>query len=584
MAARIRREDDNLYDLPVGANVTKSNAVYINNGNYRVEPGDNRRAYTSHKKICIGVIQIDSNGNPTKRMYANTNYYQLFNRQRLPEPPKWADSLSVGPRLLTESISDEYDLITILVEVFGSEATSLIMDLATYMLVEEKAVFQHYPTWARRHVLYSNTIRSDSYISEFLGNEISFSKIDLFKCKWASRHLGSGKVYFCYDSTNTNCQAEGVFLVQKGHAKDDPTLMQVNTDYVVRQEDGLPFTFMEFPGSIVDVTEASEMITFLKRLSEEKPVKITLICDRGYISEENIIAFDSAGIDFLLMLKSNMNDHQKILEKHAHEVKNNYSCYIEEFDEFGKTIESTLFASNTKRYFHLIWNQNLEGKHRARLLKAIKNKKTEIQKAINRKTKYTEDQLKPMRQWFFLTTEAAGTIKVKAKGKEKYKEVPAYVITDMDENHEAITVGLNECGFYLLVTSEKMSVNEARAAYSKRDCVEKVFQALKSSLGMDQIGVGSDDNLQGKSLIWFVAAILHSVLFINTRSLRLKDKKSYTVPAEIDKLDAIVADRNISTSKYSRRYALDKKQNDIFNACGLSLARLDEIIKALSLR
>ena len=82
MAARIRREDDNLYDLPVGANVTKSNAVYINNGNYRVEPGDNRRAYTSHKKICIGVIQIDSNGNPTKRMYANTkefHFYKLSN-------------------------------------------------------------------------------------------------------------------------------------------------------------------------------------------------------------------------------------------------------------------------------------------------------------------------------------------------------------------------------------------------------------------------------------------------------------------------------------------------------------------------
>ena len=127
-----------------------------------------------------------------------------------------------------------------------------------------------------------------------------------------------------------------------------------------------------------------------------------------------------------------------------------------------------------------------------------------------------------------------------------------------------------------------MSVLEAKIAYSKRDCVEKLFQALKSSLGMDQIGVGSDDNLQGKSLIWFVAAILHSVLFINTCTLRVKDNKSYTVPAEVDKLDSIVADRNLITSKYVRRYTLDKKQNEIFKACGMTLTRLDEIIDAIA--
>jgi len=582
MATRIRRDLDNLFDLPVGANVTKTNAVYINNGNYRIEPEDNRQAYTSHKKLCIGVIQLDPNGKPTKKMYANSNYHRLFNKDMLPPPPKWADSLSVGPRLLTEAISEEYDLFNILVDVFEADNAALIMDLATYMLVEEKAVFQHYPSWARRHVVYSNVVRSDSFISEFLSEQITYSRIDLFKRKWAARHIGNGNVFFCYDSTNTNCQAEGVFLVQKGHAKDDPSLMQVNTDYVVRQEDGLPFTFMEFPGSIVDVTEASDMIEFLGQLCEGKSVKITLICDRGYISEENIKTFDKEGISFLLMLKSNMNDHRNILENHAGDVKNQYSCYMEEFDEFGKTIEGSLFDDDTVRYFHLIWNQNLEGKHRAKLLNSIKTKKNELQKAIDRKTKYTAENIKNMSSWFILNTEQAGTIKVKERGKEKTKEVPAFVITEIKENQEAISKALSECGFYILVTSEKMSALEARIAYSKRDCVEKVFQALKSSLGMDQIGVGSDDNLQGKSLIWFVAAVLHSVLFINTCSLRIKDKKSYTVPAEIDKLDAIVADRNLNTQKYVRRYTLDKKQNDIFKACKMTLERLDEIIMSIA--
>ena len=78
-------------------------------------------------------------------------------------------------------------------------------------------------------------------------------------------------------------------LVEKGHAKDDPTLCQVNMDYVVRQGDGLPVTFTTFPGSINDTAEASEMLRFFKDLldgTDKQDVRpdITMICDRGYLS------------------------------------------------------------------------------------------------------------------------------------------------------------------------------------------------------------------------------------------------------------------------------------------------------------
>ncbi len=67
----------------------------------------------------------------------------------------------------------------------------------------------------------------------------------------------------------------------------------------------------------------------------------------------------------------------------------------------------------------------------------------------------------------------------------------------------------------------------------------------------------------------------------STRDMNSYDKKNFTVPAQFDRIDAITADRNLSTEKYKRRYKLDKKQNDILNACGASLPRLDEIIDAL---
>ena len=582
MGHRIRRESDNLFAIPKGANITKTHAVYINSSNYRVEPKDGRKAYTSHKKICIGVACLNADGTPSDKMYGNDSYYRLFRVEMLPEPPERADSISVGPRIMTETISSDYLLIESLTDVFGEGDAALILDLATYMLTEEKAVFQHFPAWGRRHELYSSSVRSDSYISKFLGGSLTYSKIDQFRKKWAHSNIGNGHVYYCYDSTNTNSQAEGTFIVQKGHAKDDPTLMQVNTDYVVRQEDGLPLTFMEFPGSIVDIAEASEMIEELNCASNGADVDITLICDRGYISEENVNLLDDAGIGFLLMLKSNMGVYGEILEEFAPKVKNNYSCYLKEYDEFGMTIERPLFSSERSRWFHLLWNQTLEGKHRNRLLKAIENKRKELEKAVERKTKYSEEDLRRIAKWFTLCVEESGVITVKKKGRGKKKEtVKAFNIVGFKENNQIISKELERCGFYLLVSSREMDVTEARNAYSKRDCVEKVFQALKSSLGMDEIGVASDNNIQGKSLIWFVASILHSILFTYTSSLRLKDKKTFTVPAIMDKIDAIVADKNINTGSYSRRYKLDKKQNEIFKACGISVERLDEIIRAM---
>lgn len=90
----------------------------------------------------------------------------------------------------------------------------------------------------------------------------------LFTKKWACHVLDDGRVFVCYDSTNVNSQAEGIFIVQKGHAKDDPDKDQVNTEYTIRQRDGMPVTFKNFPGSLNDMAEASDVITELRNLQD----------------------------------------------------------------------------------------------------------------------------------------------------------------------------------------------------------------------------------------------------------------------------------------------------------------------------
>lgn len=570
------RSDDNIFDIPHGACIIKkTNAVYINISNYRVQGNDPKKSYTSHKKVCIGVACLDEDGKPTRKMFANQNYHKIFKIGLQQDPPEYADCRSLGTYLVVKKICEEYNLISILRNAFNDDEINLIIDLSMFMLVEEKAVFQHYSAWARKHKNFSSKIRSDSYISRFLKDNITYSKIKIFLRHWARSNIGSGNVYFCYDSTNVNSQAEGMFIVQKGYAKDDKSLPQVNTDYVVRQEDGLPLTFSAFPGSIVDVAEASEMIQFIKEIKEE--FHITLVSDRGYISDKNIRLMIENGIDFLLLLKSNMTESQLALNKYADKIKNTYSYYIDKYEAYGITIKKLTNFSDNELFLHIIWDQNLEVKHRKTLINILKNTVKKIEKNIEKRVNISKQELKDLSRYFDLDIATSSKTDEKNSKLSNINAKNLFNIISYKINDLKIEKQIKQCGYYILLSSQDISTVESIDAYHKRDCVEKVFQALKSSLGMEKIGVASDDNLHGKSLIWFIASTLHAVLFNKTKILRINEKKLYTLPAIIDELEAIVVDRNLETQKYERRYNLDKKQKEIYKVFNLSIEDIDKL-------
>ena len=153
-------------------------------------------------------------------------------------------------------------------------------------------------------------------------------------------------------------------------------------------------------------------------------------------------------------------------------------------------------------------------------------------------------------------------------------------ITGFSDNIGALDRERMKCGMYVLVSSEKITAQQAIDAYSKRDCVEKMFEALKSHMGMDKIGVSSEEAMHGKGLVWFVASILYSLLFNGTSSLRTNDRKHFTVPAMVDELEAIKADKDLESGAYERRYKLTKRQCDILDCWKIGEDDVDECIDA----
>ncbi|MBR4456981.1 MAG: transposase [Solobacterium sp.] len=592
---RISRTDDNLFAFPKGAFLRNEKYVYVNvSNNYvsssrRVTSG---KGYTGHDSVCIGVLQNPKDKN-NKMLYANNKYKELFTEQELPDPPLFADSISVGFNGWMAKVMESSGLSADLNEAFKDEEhVRLVLDLASYMISRESAVMQHFPAWAREHMLFSEDVSSDTTIGRFIRDTLSVSKIKLFRELWFKRNIGDGRVYLCYDSTNVNCQARGVMIVQKGHAKDDATLPQVNTDYVVRQSDGLPLTYLHSPGSVTDIAQAQEMIEFIREAKKLTgiDVVICLICDRGYISEKNVKDMDNSGITYLLMLRSNFTLYKNLADQVIDTIKtyrNEISCDDND-EKYGVTVECTLYEGGPVCYAHIIWSNERYRNERGNAKETIARERRKLENFIqsSKKKSLEEKELEWVPKYFILKTEpgtpkeeiqkkrgrGTGTITVKK---------PTVRLVGYEDNEEAINREIMKAGLMILISREEMTAETALHEYGKRDCVEKVFQALKSHMGMDKIGVTTEEAMHGKGLIWFVASILHALLFTGTSELRISDKKHYTVPAMVDQLEAIKADKDLRTGNYKRRYKVTRTQSRILSQFGMNEKDIDDRIGQL---
>ena len=62
-------------------------------------------------------------------------------------------------------------------------------------------------------------------------------------------------IYISYDSTNKNCQAGDVDIVEFGKAKDEKRFPIFNLALVFDKTNRIPLLYEEYPGSINDVSQ-----------------------------------------------------------------------------------------------------------------------------------------------------------------------------------------------------------------------------------------------------------------------------------------------------------------------------------------
>lgn len=538
-------------DIPTGALIYGNGYVYINiESQYSPKLG-----YTTSKRKCIGR-KIDN----TTSMYANKYYMEALVNNKKSLPPTMADSIQVGNFTLFKELSSSKGVDEAL-QVFNEANASFIKDLALYLLLESTSVFQHYPTYTYSNQTFNGVVMSDTTVSNLLKTQIPYTKIEGFLNKWASLNRGDGTAYICYDLTNMNCMSEGVTLAEMGHAKDDTTKLQVNVEYVIRQSDGLPLLFDTYSGSIVDITQGSSTI---KKIHELGYDNIIIVADKGYISRDNIIVLDESNIGFLLMIRSNLVIYKKLIDKYYLQLKYSNRYYIDSNDIYGMTVTKELYGKD--RFFHIFFSPATFDMERQNFNNKIKRLENSLKTTIADELIISRKDEKKYRYYFELEIE------------EDSRILKSYTII-----HDAIDAAIDKLGFFVLVSSNEISVREALDVYNKRDCVEKSFRGVKTGFDLDTFRVHSTGSIESKMFIAFIASIYRSVLFYGLSELREKNNKSFTVPAAIRELSRIYATRDYNSQEYRRRYQLTSKQKAIFKAFNLNENDVDNAILSIEL-
>lgn len=526
---------------------------------------DPKRKYTTVKRSTIGK---QSKADPGM-MQPNQNFLKYFPDAEFPEEKDRtyrSSCLRIGSVVVIRKIMKDYGLPEILGQYFEEKDLGLFLDLATYSVITENNAAQYYPDYAYNHPLFTKGMKiySDSKISEFL-HSITREQSIGFLNSWNEEKDHREKIYFSYDSTNKNCQAGEIEMVEYGNAKVDQGAPIFNYSIAYDTHNQEPLFYEAYPGSINDVSQLQFMLDKAMGYGYKK---IGFILDRGYFSKGNIEYMDQCGYSFVIMVKGMSSMVNELVLKNKGKFENKRIHNISDYRVSGITVKKKLYVTDEKdRYFHIYHSPSKENLER----EVIESKIEQLKKFLNSHSNKEKEFGPGVERYFELYYD-----------KEKKKFLFPIERASVIENE------IDLCGYFCIITSEKMTAKEALNLYKSRDASEKLFSGDKSYLGNKSLRVYSDESASAKIFIEFIALIIRCKIYTSLKDeMKSLDKRPnyMTVPAALKELEKIEMVRQLDNI-YRLDHAVTAVQKNILRAFGMDVAyikyRASEISEKLN--
>jgi transposase len=477
---------------------------------------DKEKQQSRAKRTCIGRVDpITQNIVPTRPRRKPAVFAEKPKRGRV--PVTIAARSFFGATYFFDKIGEltgvTEDLQTCFPDFFKQ-----ILSLVYFLILEDRNPLSRFPRWAAIHRHPHGSQISSQRSSELFASITEADQHRFFKLQAKRR---AEQEYLAYDSTSVSSYSKCLKQVRYGKNKDHESLAQINLSLLFGQQSRLPFYYRKLAGNILDVKTLTKLLADLNTIGYSK-VKVVL--DRGFYSAANINELYRHHLKFLIGTRISLNLVQTQLEKVRDKMRS-WTHYDQTYQLYAYCLPITwdyvqerpnkkdTIKEGRRLYLHLYYcpDRALEDE------KAFNSRLVDLQAELTSGQRHPDHEKQYARYFNIKQTPVRG-LKVVAR-------------------ESAIAAAKRNYGYFALMSNELKDPVQALEIYRNKDLVEKAFDNLKERLNLRRLAVSSEQSLDGKLFVQFVALIYLS--YITRKMQETKLFKKYTLQEVLDELDVI---------------------------------------------
>jgi len=474
------------------------------------------KKYGTHKRLYIGKM-VDGIFVPNKRYLLQ----QALDAGQSNEPGDKSQAAFKrnfhGATWLFDEIGGKLGIVDDLKACFP-ETWKQILSIAYYLILEDRNPLSRFPRWASNHRHPFKADIPSQRSSELFGLITEEAKRQFFILQ-AKRRMETE--YLAYDTTSISSYSNLIKQVRFGKNKDHDPLPQINLALLYGETSRLPVYYRKLPGNINDVVTIRQLLTDIDYMALEK---VKLVMDRGFYSEDNVNSLYHNHLKFLIGVKVSLKFVQDVLDevREAMRSRSSYSS-SHKLHYHSRTIDwhyqekkkrsGTVVKADRRMYLHLFYNDQKAVDDKAGFNALMDGLESEI------RTSHRVAEHEKLYDKYFLIT------KTPVRG------------ISIQPNEAAISLAEKNYGYFALISNEIKDPLEALEVYRTKDVIEKAFGNLKERLNMRRTSVSSEQNLEGKLFVQFVA-LMH-LAYIDKKMNDTQLYKDYTMHEVLDELDVI---------------------------------------------
>jgi transposase len=462
-----------------------------------------------------------------------------------PAPALQTSRSFYGATYLLDMIGENLGLTEDLKRCFPNDYKQ-ILSIAYYLILEDKNPLYRFEKWSSLHKHpYGRNIPSQRS-SEVFVSITEEARNEFFRLQGKRRTEND---FWVYDITSISSYSETLRHVQYGKNKEGDSLAQLNLALVFGEKSNLPFYYRKLAGNIPDSKTVKNLLTELDILGFSK---VKLVMDRGFYSKENINDLFKEHLKFLISVKMGLAFIRKELDA-IYDRFRTFDHYNEKYELYCHTVQAEwpytqyqpykreTLTESRRIYIHYYYNIDQAAEDE----KSFDRNLIALRRELESGKRVPEHENLYKKYFETNTTPKRGT--------------------KVTVNEEAVAKTKRYYGFFALMTNEKMDAVTALELYRNKDVAEKAFGDLKERLNMRRTLVSSEQSLDGKLFVEFVALIYLSYIKKQMQDSDLF--KKYSLQGALDKLDVIECFE--SPGHKLRVGEVLEKQRDIYLSLGI---------------